>query len=91
MEAIVRKVQDIGERERHVLESVLGQKLRVTQQVIIQVVTFGSEAAPTPEKAPTPAKEELPDWCNVYEGLTDDEIADLESVILERASLTRPS
>jgi hypothetical protein len=91
MEAIVRKVRDIGERERHVLERVLGQKLRENEQVIIQVVTLGSDATQSPEKGEAPAEEELPEWCNVYEGLTDDEIADLESVILERANLTRPS
>jgi predicted DNA-binding antitoxin AbrB/MazE fold protein len=33
----------------------------------------------------------LPAWCNVYEGLSDDEVADLEKVILQRADLTRPS
>lgn len=32
----------------------------------------------------------LPEWCNVYAGLTDDEIADLEKRILTRADLTRP-
>ena len=33
----------------------------------------------------------LPEWCNVYEGLTDEEIADLEKTILTRADLSRPS
>ncbi len=89
-EAIVRKVRDIGESERHVLERVLGQKLEENQQVMIRVVTLGSDGAQSPEKAETPA-EELPDWCNVYDGLTDDEIADLEAVIRQRADLTRPS
>jgi hypothetical protein len=32
--------------------------------------------------------DELPPWCNVYDGLTDDEIADVESAILERPNLT---
>ena len=31
----------------------------------------------------------LPDWCNVYAGLTDDEVAEVEKVILQRADLTR--
>jgi hypothetical protein len=33
----------------------------------------------------------LPEWCNVYAGLSDDEIAILEKSILTRADLTRPS
>lgn len=33
---------------------------------------------------------ELPEWCNVYAGLTDEQIADLEKTILTRADLTRP-
>ena len=33
----------------------------------------------------------LPDWCNVYKGLSDEEIAELERAILTRADLTRPS
>jgi hypothetical protein len=30
----------------------------------------------------------LPEWCNVYEGLADEEIADLEKTILTRADLS---
>ena len=33
----------------------------------------------------------LPDWCNVYEGMSDDDIRDVETVALNRADLTRPS
>ena len=34
--------------------------------------------------------DELPDWCNVYEGLSDQEIDGLESIVLQRANLNRP-
>lgn len=33
----------------------------------------------------------LPEWCNVYAGLSDEEIAELEETILTRADLTRSS
>jgi len=33
----------------------------------------------------------LPEWCNVYAGLSDEEIADVEKTILTRADLSRPS
>lgn len=34
---------------------------------------------------------ELPEWCNVYDGLTDQQLEEMEAVILERADLSRPS
>ncbi len=43
---------------------------------------------PQPNSGETVA---LPVWCNVYEGLSDEEIADLDRTILTRADLTRPS
>lgn len=33
----------------------------------------------------------LPTWCNVFEGLSDEEIADIEQAILRRADLNRPA
>jgi hypothetical protein len=91
MESVVRKVRDIDEDERQVLERVLGRELKENQQVIIQVVTPGKEAAQQTEAANGQEKDDLPEWCNVYEGLTDQQIADVDAAIRERANLTRPS
>ena len=33
----------------------------------------------------------LPEWSDVYQGLTDDKLGEIESVIRERADLSRPS
>ena len=33
----------------------------------------------------------LPVWCNVYDGMTEEEIAEIEAVILSRCSLARPA
>ena len=33
---------------------------------------------------------DLPDWCNVYEGLSEEDLASLEEVILNRSDFTRP-
>lgn len=91
MEAIIRQVRDIEESERHVLEHVLGRQLKENQQVIIQVVTIGIQSSPQAESDGESDADQLPEWCNVYEGLTDEQIADLDSAIRERANLTRPS
>jgi hypothetical protein len=91
MEAIVRKVRDINEHERYVLEHVLGQQLHENQQVVFQIVTLGKEPPLATETVSDADADELPDWCNVFEGLTDDQIAELDAVIRERANLSRPS
>jgi hypothetical protein len=91
MDAVVRKVRDIDESERHVLEHMLGRSLHEDQQIIMQVVTLGGATASIPGAGDAADSDELPEWCNVYEGLTAQQIADLESVILERVNLSRPS
>jgi hypothetical protein len=85
MESIIRNVRDIETDERQVLEHVLGQKLKENQQVIFHVVTLGKD---TPDEKPELASG-LPTWCNVYSGLDDQQIADVERVIRTRSDLTR--
>jgi hypothetical protein len=43
-----------------------------------------SQAEPSAE-----APSQLPAWCNVYEGLTDEAISSVEATILTRADLSR--
>ncbi len=90
METIIRHVRDIESDERRVLEHVIGRQLQANQQVIIQVVTLGGQPVEeaTEQNAP-PSK--LPEWCNVYGGLTEREITEVEETILQRSDLTRPS
>jgi hypothetical protein len=40
--------------------------------------------------ARTEPDEQIPEWWNVYEGLSDEEIDRLDQAIRERADLTRP-
>jgi hypothetical protein len=62
--------------------------LRENQQVVLQVVT-PTEPKPTQEAPLRTATDHLPDWCNVYEGLSDEEIAEIEDVILDRSGWNR--
>ena len=58
---------------------------------IIQVVAVPNEPAGTesvPERTPATS---LPDWCNVYAGLTDEQVAEVEEVVLQRSDLSRRS
>jgi hypothetical protein len=72
MEAIIRNVRDIETSERQVLEHVLGQQLRENQQVIIQVVTLPREAPEGGEAVDATPSRRLPEWCNVFAGLSDE-------------------
>jgi hypothetical protein len=88
MEPITRHARDIAPDERRALEHVLGRQLEDNQQVIIRVVAPDQQSAGAEPSSP-PGK--LPDWCNVFEGLTGEQLAEVEQAILERSNLTRPS
>jgi hypothetical protein len=89
METVIRNVGDIDARDRQALEHVLGQSLRENQQLVIGIVDRQIPPEVSPNRANASAT--LPDWCNVYAGLSDAEVADLEKAILQRADLSRPS
>jgi len=80
MEEIIRNVRDIDAADREALEHVVGRELRENQRVIINVVNLDVEAPPPQQ--PGPGTAGLPDWCNVYEGLTDEEIDEIEQSIV---------
>lgn len=69
METVTHNVCDLGEDERSAVERLVGHGLRENQQLIIQVVSveLGVQAP-----ADSSNGDELPAWCNVYEGLTDE-------------------
>ena len=91
MESIIRNVRDIDSRERQALEHVLGQQLKENQKIIIQIVTVSNESMETePAQEHMPAAP-LPEWCNVFAGLTDEQVAEVEDVVLQRSDLSRAS
>lgn len=84
METITHNVRDLGANERSAVERLVGHGLRENQQLIIQVVSVEAVDRPL---APSDGSDELPPWCNVYEGLSDDEIAEIEkSIVRNRTS-----
>lgn len=93
MESLTRNVGDIDANDRQALEHVLGRSLRENQQLVIHIVNLNVQAEPaqsvtSEQGSSTPT---LPEWCHVYEGLSDEEITDLEQTILQRADLSRPT
>ena len=88
MENIVRNVKDIETADRRALEHVIGLHLAENQQLVIHVVNVDVSS---PRPAAGPSTVALPEWCNVYEGLSDQEVSALEEVVLTRADLSRDS
>ena len=93
MDTVIRNVDEMDAHDRQALEHVLGHSLRETQQLVINIVDLqvpaGAEKTPVPRESN--GRPTLPEWCNVYEGLSDEEIAAMEQTILTRADLSRPS
>lgn len=69
---------------RRALEEVIGQELAANQRLIISVIEV---ALPT-DISQRPAQT-LEDWTNVYEGLSEDEIEEVDKIAKTRADLTR--
>ena len=86
MDTITRYVRDIESNDRQALEHLVGKQLRENQQIIINVVNLDLSVE-TPQ--PTPSGTTLPEWCNVYAGLSDEEIDRLDQATQRRLDLTR--
>ena len=81
---MIRKVSDFQPGEKQVLERALGQPLRNEQQLRIEILPVSKS-----EKTATASEPSLPEWCDVYQGLTDEEISALEASILDRSHWSR--
>jgi hypothetical protein len=86
METIVRTVGELDQNVRSAFEQVVGHALGDRQRLVIPVIS--NDPPPSPPAVPPP---DLPEWTNVYQGLTDAEVDDLDAAIRERANLSRPS
>jgi len=56
-----------------------------------RVQSIGTGQPETPATHDAASAGQLPAWCNVFGGMTDDDVADVDRVIRERANLTRPT
>ena len=88
MESIVRNVRDIDASDRRSLEQIVGQTLRDNQRVIIQLAEIN---VPKQEAAQNDARsrQTLEDWTSVYDGLSAEDIEEIDKIAKTRADLTR--
>ncbi len=82
MEKITRNVPELDTDEKRVYESVLGHELSANQQIILHVVTLEDQDDENETHQPSGT---LPEYFNVYDGMSDKEIAELEELILPRS------
>ena len=86
METSIHNFGALSQVGRSAAETLVGHALAENQQLVIQIVNL--DAAPAGEIAALDP-EQLPEWCNVYAGLSDEQIATLEQAISRRLDLTR--
>jgi hypothetical protein len=91
MDPIIRPVRGIDAADRQALEHVLGRRLEEDQEVIIRVATPKRRTPTRRPKGKAVPRGRLPAWCDVFAGMTDQQIKATERVILRRADLTRAS
>lgn len=84
METVVHNVREMSGQQRSAAEQLVGHALYENQQVQVAILNIAST-----EPAGSLGNDRLPDWCNVYEGLTVEEIAGLEQAIARRLDLGR--
>jgi hypothetical protein len=84
MENVVHNIRDLNDQKRAAAEQLVGHELRENQQLMIQV----SDAVANDARADDPHATEAP-WSNIYDGLSDERIEELDEAIRQRANLTR--
>lgn len=73
MEYLTFNVRDIDPGDRAAFERVIGHPLQENVQLIIQIVAADPAHAST---SPDAATAHMPEWSDVYTGLSDEEVAE---------------
>lgn len=82
METVIRNVGELDANDRSALERVVGHELRESQRLVIQVVS----ATVPPVSKPAESGPALPDWCDVYAGLSAEQVDELERAVVRSPS-----
>lgn len=94
MNSVTVNVDDLSSAERQTIEHLIGQPLAKENQLIVQVVVTSAPIqsdsfSRSQIGSQTSNLAALPEWCHVYAGLSDEEVAELETVVLSRADFSR--
>lgn len=80
----IKNLSEIAPQDRSALERLIGAPLDPSrhQAVAVRVLPI---ASPTPD---SPAAGTLPDWCNVLEGFSDEDLAEFDAILANRPKLS---
>jgi hypothetical protein len=78
-------VTNLDDEHRRALEDLIGTELRRNQRLMICVTDVDATASGTP---PLPAQS-IGDWAKVYEGLSNEQVEEIDVEVNKRADLTR--
>jgi hypothetical protein len=85
MVAITRKISDLTKPLRQALEAAAGASLADEQQVVIEL----PDASPSKPSGIANESGTLPDWCHVYDGLSESDLTSIDAAVSERAVMGR--
>lgn len=77
-------VVNLDAPHRRALEEVIGRELAANQRLTISVNDLPAL------RPPAKPAQSLSDWTGVYEGLSGDEVDEIDKIVKTRANLTRP-
>ena len=78
-------VTSLDEEHRRALEDLVGTELRRNQRLVISVTEIDLTSSGTAVRR----AQSISDWTRVYEGLSDEQIAEIDREAKTRADLTR--
>ncbi|HJT35888.1 MAG TPA: hypothetical protein VJ783_27920 [Pirellulales bacterium] len=80
----IKNLSDIAPQDLSVLERLIGAPLDPAQHqaVVVRVLPV---ASPTPESY---AGGTLPEWCNVLDGFSDEDLAEFDAILADRPKLS---
>ena len=84
----IRKLSDIDPRDREVVERVFGQRIADPADVVLILKTV---EAVSNDAAGSGDEDEVPKWCHVLEGLSDEDLADFNVILAQPVRLARDS
>jgi hypothetical protein len=86
METVIHNVNELSAAGLTAAESLVGHPLAANQQLVIQVVNAPIENG---QRAAGIDQDRLPDWCDVYAGLSEERVQEIEKAIARRLDLSR--
>lgn len=82
---IAKPLADITQADRDVLERLFGHSLEPLENAVVILKTVDAQSGSTGDLD----QDGIPKWCNVLEGLTDDQLAEFAAVLREPVRLGR--